>query len=307
MKTKAGSMKMVFLKDTKADDHVLVYTGEVSGYEGLLIFRCKGDKLYAVTLTVMNDQSFDARMKDDDGWSYIKYGKPNDNTEQDGITVSGWNVGGTMISVGKFKSKNAETGADDYATSTVYINVSVLEKQSKPGSRQEINHLMSGILLKESALSLSIFAGVDTSVKAFESEKLLKERALRIDGHPYSVVSIKDCQEAALLGGISTIDAEILALSTGICPMRYERNIGTFGFDGQKRLLESSAAVVGLGGLGGLITELLARAGVGRLVLADGDVFSESNLNRQLLCNESVWAGVRLKLQRGVLTQLMEP
>lgn len=124
-------------------------------------------------------------------------------------------------------------------------------------------------------------------MKAFESEKLLKERALRIDGHPYSVVSIKDCQEAALLGGISTIDAEILALSAGICPMRYERNIGTFGFDGQKRLLESSAAVVGLGGLGGLITELLARAGVGRLVLADGDVFSESNLNRQLLCNES--------------------
>lgn len=133
VKTKAGSMKMVFLKDTKADDHVLVYTGEVSGYEGLLIFRCKGDKLYAVTLTVMNDQSFKSYEKMM-AETTKKYGKPNDNTEQDGITVSGWNVGGTMISVGKFKSKNAETGADDYATSTVYINVSVLEKQSKPGT-----------------------------------------------------------------------------------------------------------------------------------------------------------------------------
>jgi molybdopterin/thiamine biosynthesis adenylyltransferase len=41
--------------------------------------------------------------------------------------------------------------------------------------------------------------------------------------------------------------------------------------------------VVGLGGLGGAVTEVLARIGVGRLVLIDGDRFEESNLNRQLL------------------------
>lgn len=81
--------------------------------------------------------------------------------------------------------------------------------------------------------------------------------------------------------------AELFALDLGICPSRYERNMGTLGLAGQMRLLESRVAVVGLGGLGGLIAELLARVGVGRLTLIDGDCFSESNLNRQQLCAES--------------------
>lgn len=49
-------------------------------------------------------------------------------------------------------------------------------------------------------------------------------------------------------------------------------------------LAASRVAVVGCGGLGGYATDLLARAGIGMLRLVDGDVFSESNLNRQLLC-----------------------
>ncbi len=40
--------------------------------------------------------------------------------------------------------------------------------------------------------------------------------------------------------------------------------------------------VVGCGGLGCFVVEALCRAGVGRLIIADGDVFCESNLNRQL-------------------------
>lgn len=41
--------------------------------------------------------------------------------------------------------------------------------------------------------------------------------------------------------------------------------------------------VAGCGGLGGHIIELLARVGVGGILVVDGDVFDESNLNRQLL------------------------
>ncbi|MGW8194602.1 MAG: HesA/MoeB/ThiF family protein, partial [Desulforhopalus sp.] len=51
----------------------------------------------------------------------------------------------------------------------------------------------------------------------------------------------------------------------------------------QLRLLHSHVVIVGLGGLGGTVTEILARVGVGRLTLVDGDNFDESNLNRQLL------------------------
>lgn len=54
------------------------------------------------------------------------------------------------------------------------------------------------------------------------------------------------------------------------------------GPEGQARLAASHVLVVGVGGVGGYAAELLARAGVGALTIADGDVFEESNLNRQL-------------------------
>ena len=68
---------------------------------------------------------------------------------------------------------------------------------------------------------------------------------------------------------------------------RYEKNMGTIGADGQSKLSGSCAAVIGCGGLGGWIIELLARSGIGKLIVVDGDVFSESNLNRQILCTEN--------------------
>jgi molybdopterin/thiamine biosynthesis adenylyltransferase len=56
----------------------------------------------------------------------------------------------------------------------------------------------------------------------------------------------------------------------------------TFSPEDQARLLGATVAVVGLGGLGGTVTEILARDGIGSLRLIDGDRFDESNLNRQL-------------------------
>lgn len=47
------------------------------------------------------------------------------------------------------------------------------------------------------------------------------------------------------------------------------------------RLREVTVAVAGVGGVGGRVAEVLARSGIGRLRLADPDVFTESNLNRQ--------------------------
>jgi molybdopterin/thiamine biosynthesis adenylyltransferase len=64
---------------------------------------------------------------------------------------------------------------------------------------------------------------------------------------------------------------------------RYAKNLGTFGEDGQRRIRASSVAIVGAGGLGGFVFEILLRAGVGRIKIIDGDTFEASNLNRQLL------------------------
>ena len=122
------------------------------------------------------------------------------------------------------------------------------------------------------------------SIERAITEKM-KERA--IDRGQFSVVPFRYCRELALMFGLSYKEAELLALRRGLCPSRYERSIGTFGLEGQAKLLESSAAVIGCGGLGGWIIEILARAGVGRIVMVDGDVFDDNNLNRQLFASES--------------------
>lgn len=67
---------------------------------------------------------------------------------------------------------------------------------------------------------------------------------------------------------------------------RYQRNIGTITTEEQELLAQKSVCIIGCGGLGGGVIENLARMGVGELTLVDGDVFDESNLNRQVLSNE---------------------
>ena len=51
----------------------------------------------------------------------------------------------------------------------------------------------------------------------------------------------------------------------------------------QQKFKDATIAVIGCGGIGGETIEMLARAGVGKLVLADMDKFDLSNLNRQTL------------------------
>ena len=64
---------------------------------------------------------------------------------------------------------------------------------------------------------------------------------------------------------------------------RHSRNIPALSEADMEKLTGSKVLVVGCGGLGGNIIEYLARAGVGALKVVDGDVFEESNLNRQIL------------------------
>ncbi len=57
--------------------------------------------------------------------------------------------------------------------------------------------------------------------------------------------------------------------------------------EGVEKLGAATAAVFGLGGVGGYVTEALARAGIGCLHLIDNDTVSLSNLNRQILALHS--------------------
>jgi molybdopterin/thiamine biosynthesis adenylyltransferase len=103
------------------------------------------------------------------------------------------------------------------------------------------------------------------------------------DGTDCRQIAVGEVDRIARAFGVAGKDVELAALDLGILPERYERNFQTFDTGDQARLLRSAAAVIGLGGLGGSVLEILARAGVGTLRLVDGDRFEGHNLNRQLL------------------------
>ena len=69
--------------------------------------------------------------------------------------------------------------------------------------------------------------------------------------------------------------------------IRYSRqivlkNVGTFG---QKKIINSKVLIIGAGGLGCPIADLLARSGVGKIGIMDYDKVSLSNIHRQTLYN----------------------
>jgi len=64
---------------------------------------------------------------------------------------------------------------------------------------------------------------------------------------------------------------------------RYLRNVTTLSVEENESLKECKVCVIGCGGLGGYIIEMLGRLGVGYITAVDGDAFEESNLNRQIL------------------------
>lgn len=61
----------------------------------------------------------------------------------------------------------------------------------------------------------------------------------------------------------------------------FSRNIGILTESEQDKLRDSTIAIAGAGGVGGLLAERLVRLGVGHLKIIDPEAFEESNLNRQ--------------------------
>lgn len=67
---------------------------------------------------------------------------------------------------------------------------------------------------------------------------------------------------------------------------RYARNHQTISIEQQEVIFNTSVLVIGLGGLGSVVVEGLARLGFLNIGICDNDCFDASNLNRQLLATE---------------------
>ncbi len=93
--------------------------------------------------------------------------------------------------------------------------------------------------------------------------------------HKNGFVSLKEYKQAKLR------KSEKKVFKAGFTPLRFKRNQNSISQKEQFVLFKSRVAIVGCGGLGGSVSEILARIGAGNITLIDKDRFCEHNLNRQ--------------------------
>jgi sulfur-carrier protein adenylyltransferase/sulfurtransferase len=88
--------------------------------------------------------------------------------------------------------------------------------------------------------------------------------------------------------------------------LRYSRHllIPEVGLEGQRKLKNSSALVIGTGGLGSPVALYLAAAGIGRIGLVDYDVVDSSNLQRQVIHGTSTVGKLKVESAKAKLVDL---
>src|SRR5688572_25924850 len=88
--------------------------------------------------------------------------------------------------------------------------------------------------------------------------------------------------------------------------LRYSRHIllDEVGVEGQQRLRDAHALIVGAGGLGCPAALYLAASGIGKLTLADPDKVDLTNLQRQILYRTDSVGAVKVEAARATLSAL---
>ncbi len=79
---------------------------------------------------------------------------------------------------------------------------------------------------------------------------------------------------------------------------RFDREVSLIGQDNLDILKRKKVAVFGVGGVGGYVAEMLARAGVGNVDIIDKDVVSMSNINRQIIALSSTLGQSKVKIMK---------
>jgi adenylyltransferase/sulfurtransferase len=83
-----------------------------------------------------------------------------------------------------------------------------------------------------------------------------------------------------------------------------QETLKEIGFEGQKKIRNSKIAIIGIGALGTITTELLVRAGIGQILIVDKDKITQENLHRQLLFKEKDIDAKKVEIAKRELTQI---
>lgn len=74
--------------------------------------------------------------------------------------------------------------------------------------------------------------------------------------------------------------------------------------EGLQKLQNSTVMVVGLGGVGASCAQALARGGVGKLIVIDGDYVEETNINRQLIAFSSTLGKPKSEVMQAMIKEI---
>lgn len=83
-----------------------------------------------------------------------------------------------------------------------------------------------------------------------------------------------------------------------------DRTIKVIGEDNFAKLSKANIAVFGIGGVGGSTAEALARAGIGKMTLIDGDTVAPSNLNRQAVAFLSTIGKSKAEVMKSIILDI---
>jgi len=117
-------------------------------------------------------------------------------------------------------------------------------------------------------------------------------------------LELKDTLVLAERQGKTPLEIEKEHLAQGVVPLHYQRNYNAISLSDQIKLLDSRVGVCGCGGLGMNIVNYLARLGVGHITVWDPDIFSESNLNRQLFSSSDNIGKSKVEVCRASVQQI---
>jgi molybdopterin/thiamine biosynthesis adenylyltransferase len=85
---------------------------------------------------------------------------------------------------------------------------------------------------------------------------------------------------------------------------RYSRQVAYWGEKKQAEIKKSSVFVAGVGGLGGILSAMLVRAGIGKIYICDNGIIDAPDLNRQFLYNESNLGKKKVKIAKNLLEKM---
>lgn len=84
----------------------------------------------------------------------------------------------------------------------------------------------------------------------------------------------------------------------------FERSELVLGSEGMEKLAQSTVAIFGVGGVGSFAAEVLARTGIGEIILIDYDIIDVTNINRQIHATSKTVGMFKVEVMRDRLLDI---